>query len=231
MPEEINRVLVDRISTWLFCPTETARANLRREGVAEESIDLSGDVMYDAALFYRNIAQNRPGEFDLPDAGGKGFCLATVHRAENTDDPQRLRGIMQALEQIARDRPVIMPVHPRTRRCMAESGLNPVRIHAIDPVGYLEMLKLLEGCSVVLTDSGGLQKEAFFLKRRCITLREETEWVELVDGGYNVVAGADPHRILSALGDIERLRLDWSPQLYGDGRSGERIVHVLARSY
>jgi UDP-GlcNAc3NAcA epimerase len=230
MPEEINRVLVDCISTLLFCPTETAGANLRREGVAAAAIDLAGDVMYDAVLYYRDIARATRNADHIPDADGSGFCLATVHRAENTDEPERLRGIVQALEQIALDRPVIMPIHPRTRRRMTEDGLQLSNVQVIDPVGYFDMLKLLEGCSVVLTDSGGLQKEAFFLRRPCITLRDETEWVELVDGGYNVLAGADSGRILNAFHSMKDSGPDWSPRLYGDGRSGERIVRVLSES-
>jgi len=230
MPEEINRALTDRVSSWLFCPTSSAVDNLRREGASESAIHLTGDVMYDAVIYYRSIARATPATDGLLKSCSAGFCLATVHRAENTDNPERLGAIVHALEQVAQDLPVVLPLHPRTRRLLDQHGLRLARVRALEPVGYFDMLKLLEGCSLVLTDSGGLQKEAYFLHRPCITLRDETEWVELVEGGYNVLAGADPERIARARLTLERTRPDWSRPLYGDGHAGERIVHALAGS-
>lgn len=228
MPEEVNRTLADRVSTWLFCPTQAAVKNLQREGMAPGAILLTGDVMYDAALFYRGIAQPSAALVALLDSTGDGFCLATVHRAENTDDPHRLKGIFTALERLGRERTVVMPLHPRTRRRLDEQGMELGYVRTIDPVGYLDMLQLLEHCSLVLTDSGGLQKEAFFLHRPCITLREQTEWVELVEGGYNMLAGANADTIEQASGRLSKHRPDWSRPLYGDGRAGEKIVAILS---
>jgi UDP-GlcNAc3NAcA epimerase len=227
MPEEINRMLTDRISTQLFCPTVTALDNLRREGMDSKTLFLTGDVMYDAILFYQEIAQTTAAMRTLLEEIPENFCLATVHRAENTDDPRRLDGIVTALERIARDQPVLLPLHPRTRRLLKTHGLSLTRVRAIEPIGYFDMLKLLERCALVLTDSGGLQKEAFFLRRPCVTLRDETEWIELVAGGYNVLAGADTERILHARATLATVAFDWSRALYGDGRAGEHIVRIL----
>jgi UDP-GlcNAc3NAcA epimerase len=231
MPEEINRILVDRISQWLFCPTAAAVRCLQREGARAGTIFQCGDVMYDAVLHYRLIAQATPATRTLIDKSSAGYCLATVHRAENTDDSRRLRAIIAALEAIARDEAVIMPLHPRTRRLLDEHGIRPSRLTIVDPVGYFDMLELLARCSLVLTDSGGLQKEAFFLHKPCVTLRDETEWVELVEGGYNVLAGADPARIAKARAGFDGKELAWSAPLYGDGRAGDRIVDILCGSH
>lgn len=220
MPEEINRVLTDHMSDLLFTPTATATRNLRNEGLPEARIHQVGDVMYDAALFYRTRA--RPPEWadQLPD----GFVLATLHRAENVDDPIRLAAILRGIEQSAR--PVVLPLHPRTRKTVAQLGLTlPKTVIAVDPVGYLEMVWLLQNCDTVLTDSGGLQKEAFFFNKFCITARDETEWVETLEVGANVLVGADEKRIAEQMTSRRGFPQNDSTRVFGSGSA----AHVVSR--
>jgi len=234
MPEEINRILTDRVSDWLFCPTDTAIANLGREGMPAESLRgrqqllQVGDVMFDATLFYRRIATASDATRHLVEGIGGAFALATLHRAENTDDPVRLQAIIDALNAVAERLPIILPIHPRTRKKMAEFGLAADRLHCIEPVGYFDMLLLLDRCRMVLTDSGGLQKEAYFFAKPCITLRDQTEWVELVAQGGNRLAGADKGQILAALDHFLSAPIDASVPLYGAGDAGDKIVRALA---
>lgn len=226
MPEEINRILTDRISDLLFCPTDTAIRNLKREGF--DNIDCkiveNGDVMQDAALFYATKAK-KP-DFDIP----ARFALCTVHRAENTDDPNRLQAIFTALEKISEEYPVVLPLHPRTKAKLADIhyDFTHTKIHFINPVGYLEMVYLLKNCQFVLTDSGGLQKEAYFFRRNCVTLRDETEWIELIMNGFNILAGANTETILKAANEMAVKKNDFSVNLYGNGNAGEIIVQNLA---
>ncbi|WP_434133612.1 UDP-N-acetylglucosamine 2-epimerase (non-hydrolyzing) [Sporomusa sphaeroides] len=230
MPEEINRILTDRISRWLFCPTEAAVQNLLDEGYGNtcrnHHVYNVGDVMYDAALFYQKIAQPSRTVLDLLDKQSE-FYLATVHRAENTDNPERLCAIFQALDEISSHKAVILPLHPRTRKVIAGMKLPLKNIEVIDPVGYFDMLTLLTHCNAVFTDSGGVQKEAYFFKKLCITLRDETEWVELVEYGYNALVGADKVKILDAQAGLASKRFDFSTELYGDGTAGEKIIQRL----
>lgn len=224
MPEEINRVVADHLSDLLLCPTDTAAENLRKEGLGDRIV-LTGDVMYDAALQHRSAAERR-GSGLAAAWGRRQFALATVHRAENTDEPERLRSIVSALDQVARKVcPVVWPVHPRTRKRLAEIGCSTGAIDAIDPVGYSEMLLLEDRARFVLTDSGGVQKEAYFFQVPCITLRDETEWQETLGNGCNVLAGAAPAAILAA---IERAP-DAGPwdAVYGDGSAGAQILEAL----
>ena len=226
MPEEVNRILTDRVSNILFCPTQTAIDNLRREGYdnIDTEIVRTGDVMYDAALFYSTSA--RPPQTELPEH----FILCTLHRAENTDTPEILHFLMTALEEVSEKHlPVVLPLHPRTRAKLDAMGYDRIAspIRFIEPVGYFEMVWLLQHCSLVMTDSGGVQKEAFFFRRPCVTLRNETEWVELVAGGYNRLAGTTPSEILSATKTMLAAAPDYSVPLYGDGHSGESIVSRL----
>ena len=226
MPEEINRILTDQVSDLLFCPTDTAVRNLANEGFAHKLAQVLqvGDVMQDAALFFGARAA-APTGFELP----AGFILATLHRAENTDDPTRLRSIVAALNHIhTAVAPVLLPLHPRTRNVIAALGLE-LNVHLIDPVGYFEMIWLLEHAGLVLTDSGGVQKEAFFFGKACVTLRDQTEWDELVTCGANVLVGADRNLIVdSARANLGKVVQD-DAQLYGGGQAVARIVDCLAK--
>lgn len=198
MPEEINRIVTDHVSDMLFTPTDVASANLRSEGIPEARIRQVGDVMYDAALYYGRLADERSSIIgDLGLTRGE-YVLATIHRAENTNDPDRLRAIFGGLEKVAADVDVVMPLHPRTRSCLATSGVLPNRrISIIDPVGYLDMIALERNARVIATDSGGVQKEAFFFRVPCVTLRSETEWVETVELGWNVVVADSNSAVIS----------------------------------
>lgn len=227
MPEEINRVMTDRVSHVLFCPTELAIQNLRKEGfdTLDAEILNVGDVMLDAALYYRSRAQfpeNLSAKIDL-DAP---FILCTVHRAENTDDPERLRGIIEGLDRVHKDIPIVLSLHPRTKQKLKDFGLEP-NVHLIEPVGYFEMIWLLEHCRLVITDSGGLQKEAWFFDKACVTLREETEWMELVKVGGNRLVAADASAIYLAVKEAMKSNVDFSINLYGGGEAANRIVERL----
>ncbi len=224
MPEEINRVLTDHLSTWLFCPTETARGHLAREGISE-GVALVGDVMYDVLLQARPALAER-AEALLTRLGlePKSYVLLTVHRAANTDDPVRLGQIAQAISALGK--PVIFPVHPRTQKFLREYGIawgDDARL--IEPVGYMEMLALTQAAHRVATDSGGVQKEAFLLGTPCVTLREETEWPETLEGGWNALVGSNPEAILAALHRPEPQALARHP--FGEGDAALRIVQCL----
>ncbi len=231
MPEEINRVLTDHASDLLFAPTKTAVINLRHEGIPEERIKLVGDVMYDAALFYGKRAERQSQILNKLGLKPKGYVLATVHRAENTDDPVRLKVIFDALCEIAREIKVVLPLHPRTREALIKSGIYDKVASGIcltEPVGYLDMVMLEKNACLIATDSGGVQKEAFFYRVPCVTLREETEWVELVELGWNLVV---PPFSVGEIADAVRSRLgsfkgvEENP--YGEGHSAVKIASYL----
>lgn len=239
MPEEQNRIVVDHLSAWLLCPTSTAVRNLSREGITDAPAGAgsptsdrprvleSGDVMYDASVYYRGLASARsPADRILGRlALDAGFRLLTLHRAENTDDPYRLAAIFSGLAA-ADDRPIVFPVHPRTKKRMTELGVDLApHILAIEPVGYYDMLELEEASSQILTDSGGVQKEAYFFGKPCITLRDQTEWVETLDAGWNRLVGADPAVISAAL--RAPAPRGERPLLYGAGDAGERILAAI----
>ena len=223
MPEEINRILTDRISAKVFCPTQSAIDNLNNEGVAhwDTQVYLSGDVMQDGALFYKQFAQ-KPEGFTAED----NFVLSTIHRQENTDDPIRLSAIVEALSEIAEQQKVVLPLHPRTRKILEQSDLDISKLTILDPVGYLNMVWLISNADKVMTDSGGLQKEAFFFQKPCITLRDETEWVELVEHKFNVLTGADKSAILNAYRNFE-FSNNYEMDLYGGGKASANIVKEL----
>jgi UDP-GlcNAc3NAcA epimerase len=229
MPEEVNRVMADHVSSLLFVPTPRAVENLRAEGIAGEHVVPVGDVMFDAARHYAAYATPSAAVRDWMAAAGPGHLVATVHRAENTDDPARLAAILGALGDISATRPVVLPLHPRTRKA-AGAWTPPATLHVVEPLGYLDTLCLLRASAGVLTDSGGLQKEAFYFGKPCLVLRSETEWVELVDGGHALLVGADRARIVSAAGEFLGRDLTETPALYGDGRAGERIVEAPLRA-
>lgn len=229
MPEEINRILTDRISTYLFCPTEEAKRNLHKEG-REKGVHLVGDVMYDVTLYYRAKAEQAI-DLERWDVSPKSYVLATIHRAENTDDTIRLASILGALRTIARDYPVLIPLHPRTRQLLRDLGkekwLDTLTI--LEPLSYLEMLRLEISAKAIVTDSGGVQKEAFFHKIPCITVRDETEWVETVDLGWNQLVGANKEKIVAALGNFDMRTSDNVQEPYGKGKAAEEILNIIGR--
>jgi UDP-GlcNAc3NAcA epimerase len=227
MPEEQNRRLTDHLSTWLFCPTQTAVNNLKHEGIDNASsvkpdadnkrIALTGDIMYEASLYYREKSNVQINE--------SGFILTTIHRAENTDNSARLTSIVKAVNSLTRYK-FIFPIHPRTRKILEQQNLIfASHVKMIDPVGYLEMIAYESACSAVLTDSGGVQKEAFFFRKPCITMRDSTEWVELTDSGWNTLVGADTDKIITAVENINTPKN--YPELYGDGLCAEKIISCL----
>jgi UDP-GlcNAc3NAcA epimerase len=199
MPEEINRILTDHVSSRLFCPTVTSESNLKNEGV-EEGVLLVGDVMYDALEQMRPLLSRRADVlFSTLGVAPRSYVLATIHRPSNTDDPERLRSLVATLDDV--EWPVVFPVHPRTRQAMSRYGIDPSgNVMLLDPVGYLDMLVLECGAMKVVTDSGGVQREAFILRVPCITLRDETEWLETLEGGWNVLVGGDREQLVEALG-------------------------------
>ncbi|WP_109302011.1 non-hydrolyzing UDP-N-acetylglucosamine 2-epimerase [Aquimarina sp. AU474] len=224
MPEEINRILTDRISDILFCPTATAVTNLEKEGSTNIGYKVvrTGDIMLDAANVYREKSVK-------PEGVSEGtFVLSTIHRAENTDSKEKLTAIFSALSQIASKEKVILPLHPRTKSYLEKYNieLSP-SIEIIAPVGYLEMIWLLANCSMVITDSGGVQKEAYFFKKPCITAREETEWTELVETDVNFLAGSNESLIVNTYNELKTKELDFDTKLYGDGETRGLILKEL----
>jgi UDP-GlcNAc3NAcA epimerase len=229
MPEEINRILTDRISNLLFCPTQTAIDNLTKEGFANFNCEtlLVGDVMYDAVLHYKEKVNTYSTVIQKQQLKGQPFVLATLHRAENTNDLARLKSILEALNEIHKEVPVVLPLHPRTKAFIQSQNLALEAI-VLDPVGYFDMLALLDNCSLVMTDSGGLQKEAYFFNKFCITLRDQTEWVELLEVGANVLAGADKDQIVSQFRIFNNKAFESQSKLYGDGNAAEKIAKRLS---
>jgi len=232
MPEEVNRVVADHLSSLLFAPTETAVRNLAREGICGEHVIQVGDVMYDAALRAAPRTRERSQIHQRLDISRGNYVLATVHRAENTDNVQRLRVILAALTQIAERVPVVLPLHPRTQRKMIEAGLEEMvrSLKTTEPLGYLDMLALEIDAKVIVTDSGGVQKEAYFQRVPCVTVREETEWVELVEAGWNRLAPpSTTEDIVSAVGAAMGERPATYQHLYGDGQTAALIVGTLVQ--
>ncbi len=241
MPEEINRVVTDHLSTYLFCPTKQAVENLAKEGIkpgAGKMVRNVGDVMYDSILYYSKMAEKKStvlkdlGLFtpnsELP---SPNYYLVTLHRAENTDDPKKLKSILRALNEIGREVPVILPLHPRTKKmiqtfCLLSCSRS---IKLIDPVSYFDMLSLERQAKAILTDSGGVQKEAYWFEVPCFTLREETEWIETVRSGWNVLVGTSTNRIMKAVDSLSRRKPSskWKG-IFGGGRASWRIVQALA---
>ncbi|MBM4276281.1 MAG: UDP-N-acetylglucosamine 2-epimerase (non-hydrolyzing) [Deltaproteobacteria bacterium] len=244
MPEEINRLLTDHLSTFLFCPTTQAVQNLLKEGVRNgkgKIVKNVGDVMFDSILYYSKIAEKKPTilkDLDLfnPQSTIRNpqYYLATLHRAENTDDPKRLKSILKALNEIGKKAPIILPLHPRTKKMMKTYDLSPDdhRVKLIKPVSYLNMIALEKNARAILTDSGGVQKEAYWFKVPCLTLRDETEWVETVKSGWNILIGAGTRKILNGLKLIEsRKSFRGERELFGHGKAGEIILHVITKHF
>ena len=232
MPEEINRMVVDSLAGLLLCSTETALRNLRDEGRDEQAV-VTGDVMADIALTFGPIADQRSDVLERLDLEPRGFSVATAHRPGNVDDPERLRLLVDVLSRAAQAAPVVFPVHPRTRSRLDEmralDGLPERGITAVEPLGYLDMTRLVRAARGVITDSGGLQKEAFLASVPCLTMREETEWVETVEAGWNKLIGLRPEAVEPALAELPAPGAT-SPaaELYGEGRAGERVAAAVA---
>lgn len=226
MPEEVNRILTDRISDILFCPSDTSANNLRAEGMGGSGnrIEKVGDIMYDSVLYYSKKINAHSKVSKMYEANK--FVLCTLHRAENTDDVGRFKNIIKALNCLNEEIPVVLPLHPRTRNIISKLNID-VNFDIIDPLGYFDMLSMLQKCVLVMTDSGGLQKEAFFFRKYCLTLRDETEWVELVENGFNFLVGANFDAIVEKYWALKDQQANFDIQLYGDGHTGEKIIQVL----
>lgn len=226
MPEEINRIITDRISDILFCPTDAAIENLKKEGMNNMPVCIvkNGDVMQDASLFYAQQAEKK--STIIQELALNDFILCTIHRAENTDNINNLKNIITALNKINTEVLVLLPIHPRTKKILEMENIS-TNFKLIDPVGYFDMIMLLKHCKIVMTDSGGLQKEAFFFQKNCVTLRNETEWVELVENGYNELAGNISDKIYQAYQKMIVKKNDFSKNLYGNGKACEVIVSTL----
>ncbi len=227
MPEEVNRILSDRVSDLLFCPTDVAVENLRKEGITQ-GVQQVGDVMYDVALHYVRKAREQSSVLARLGLKQGGFVLATCHRAENTDDPRRLAEICRGLAAIAEQAPVVLPIHPRTRKVLAQQNLESAlgKVTLTDPIPYLDMVALEQAACAIVTDSGGVQKEAFFFDVPCITFRDETEWVETLNGGWNQLVGADATAIIQAFTRIHEPRPPRA-SVFGQGDTATAIVRSL----
>ena len=227
MPEEINRILTDRISDLLSCPSQGAINNLHNEGFQNLPvlIENHGDIMKDAVSYYSQFSVNKSSIIKDQKLQKNEFVLATIHRQENTDEISKLTAIFKALEEIHHTQPVILPLHPRTRIALEKVDIQP-KINLIDPIGYYDMLELLKNCSMVITDSGGLQKEAFFAKKQCIVVRDETEWGELVAHGYAKVVGSNTKKIIQTFDTFKARKKEFTIDLYGDN-VGEKIYQSI----
>lgn len=229
MPEEINRILTDRISDLLLCPTDTAIKNLQKEGYDNLDIKVvkSGDIMKDAVEYYSEFSAQKSSIINDLELQEKGFVLATIHRQENTDDIEKLKFIFEGLEIISNEMQVVLPVHPRTKQILKKYQLE-YDITMINPVGYFDMLELLKNCNLVVTDSGGLQKEAFFNKKYCIIVRQETEWIELVENNFAKIVGSDKDKIISTYEHFKNKETDFDINLYGN-QIGIKIYNQIKK--
>lgn len=229
MPEEVNRVITDHISELLFCPTTTSVKNLLNEGISKKKIYQVGDIMFDSMVYYRKQVKQKSTIIERLNFH-KPFALATIHRAENTDDPKRLNAILNQLKKISREKIVVLPLHPRTKNKL-EQSFQSTTLRIIPPVGYFEMIDLLQHCALVITDSGGVQKEAYWNRKYCITMRGETEWTELIEAGVNRLASpiSSLPKLVKEFWDkkIQLKKLD----LYGDGSTAQKIVKVLKKQF
>lgn len=230
MPEEVNRILTDRISDFLFCPTQTAIDNLNKEGYANIDchIENVGDVMYDAAMYYSQKAESLATVYPKLGLTPGEYILCTVHRQENTDDPIRLRAIFDSLNEINKQKKVVLPLHPRTKKLIEKNNIQ-LQFETIEPVGYFDIVALLSNAAMVMTDSGGMQKEAYFFKKYCLTMRDETEWVELVKNNVNTLVGADKDLILSTFNAKINEPFPIVNKLYGDGNAADKILKALEK--
>lgn len=223
MPEEQNRILTDHISNLLFAPTDTAVKNLESEGIIKNVYNV-GDVMFDAIMHFKDVSLKRSKIIDKLNLNNNEYILTTIHRAENTNDILRLKNIIEALNES--DKTIVLPLHPRTRKYINDYSLNiNNNIKLIEPVGYLDMISLEGNSSKIVTDSGGVQKEAFFMKKPCITMREETEWIETVENGWNILVGTDKDKILDSI--VNFMPNKPQKKIFGDGNSSEKICRII----
>ena len=228
MPEEINRILTDRISNILFCPTDTAIENLAKEGYENIDVEVvkSGDVMEDAALYYEKLSREKATVLQTYNLAASSYYLCTLHRAENTKSPKRMAEIIQGLNSIAENHKVVLPVHPRTKELLLRHNLN-ANILILEPVGYFDMIALIKNARLVVTDSGGLQKEAYFFNKFCVTARDQTEWVELVSNGYNKIVGSSSAKMIEAVNYFEVKTFQMETELYGGGKAAHFMAEYL----
>lgn len=229
MPEEVNRIVTDRIADLLSCPTDTAIENLKKEGFKNLPIIIEkhGDIMKDAVEFYGKSSAEKSSIISNLELSKNEFVLATIHRQENTDDEEKLKSIFSSLEKIHPQKKVVLPLHPRTKKVLERYELHP-QITLINPVGYFDMLELLKNCAMVITDSGGLQKEAFFCKKPCIIAREETEWIELVENGFAKIVGSNPQKITDAFQEFLTKKMNFNIELYGNN-VGDKIYKSIQK--
>jgi UDP-N-acetylglucosamine 2-epimerase (non-hydrolysing) len=228
MPEEINRILTDHCSDILFCPTQNAVNNLKREGITE-NVYLTGDVMVDSLLFNKEIAEAKSSILSDLNLKSKGYLVATIHRASNTDNKENLQNIIEAFQELKEN--IIFPVHPRTEKLLKKYGLyESLRssVTLVEPLGFLDFIKLMNHAKMILTDSGGVQKEAYNLKVPCVTLRENTEWVETIEDGWNILAGSEKDKIVKTVKEF-KVSACTHKNVYGDGRAG-KIIESIIRS-
>lgn len=232
MPEEVNRILTDRISDILFCPTSTAIDNLEREGFSnfDSLIFNVGDVMQDAALFYEKQADQNSDILKHMHIKKNEYYLCTLHRAENTNNMDRIASIIKGLNNLSEKHQLVLPIHPRTKQLLNKFKLN-TNIKIIAPVGYFDMIQLIKNSRLVITDSGGLQKEAYFFNKFCITTRDQTEWIELVAHGYNKIVGADSKRIIESVNYFESTTFHKEIELYGGGLASQKIVSNIIEHF
>jgi UDP-GlcNAc3NAcA epimerase len=229
MPEEVNRILTDRISDLLLCPTSSAIDNLKNEGFDELSnlVVNCGDIMKDAVVYYSHTSAEKSSIISDLNLVSNEFVLATIHRQENTEDIAKLKAIFEGLERISKTKQVVLPLHPRTKKILTDNALT-YNLKFIEPIGYFDMLELLKNCNLVITDSGGLQKEAFFNKKNCIIAREETEWVELLDNGFARIVGSNSKDMMDAFEDFQNSTADFSIDLYGND-VGEKMHSEIVK--
>lgn len=231
MPEEVNRVVADHLSSWLFAPSAVSVRQLASEGIAKNVYEV-GDIMADSVRMFAPLACQRSDIAKRLGVGPGKYFVATVHRASNTDDATRLSSIISGFQRSPF--PVVLPLHPRTRAALQQHGLGymltagPNRVIVTDPLGYIDMLQLQQNACAVLTDSGGIQKEAYYLGVPCVTLRDETEWCETVETGWNQLVGVSPERLLAAIEKVAALKGKPRLSLYGDGHAADRIVNILS---
>lgn len=226
MPEEINRIIADQLSTQLFCPSQNAVDNLIKEGFDKgpHTMHISGDVMYDAALYY--ASKNKSNILEQLHLKKNDFILCTIHRAENTNDISRLKSIAEALNTIQKNIPVVLPLHPRTKAVMKKENIK-IDCMVIEPVGYFDMLTLLQNTALVITDSGGLQKESYYFKNYCIVLRDQTEWTELLENNCCILTGANANTIIETAQKLSGKKIETAFDIYGTGHAGDFIANIL----